>query len=132
MELTKIFFIMMIFLHNFIFLAIAENSFIPWNADVKIGEATIKIKRINIKQNAKVYNGPQCSAYFLIRFFQIVISPQDGPTCRHIPTCSTYGKIAIQKYGLIIGSMLIGDRLIRCNPFSPPGRDPVPESFCNK
>ncbi|MDY6933197.1 MAG: membrane protein insertion efficiency factor YidD [Spirochaetota bacterium] len=76
-----------------------------------------------------VYNSPQGGTYFLIRFFQIVISPQDGPSCRFHPTCSNYGRIAILRFGAIIGAMLAGDRIIRCNPYSAPGEDPVPESI---
>jgi hypothetical protein len=76
-----------------------------------------------------VYNGPQGGAFFLIRFFQIVISPQDGPNCRHIPTCSAYGKTAVLKHGAFWGAILAGDRLLRCNPFYPPSKDPVPEKL---
>jgi hypothetical protein len=76
-----------------------------------------------------VYNGPQGGAFFLIRFFQIVISPQDGPNCRHIPTCSAYGKDAVLKHGAFWGAILAGDRLLRCNPFYPPSKDPVPEKL---
>ncbi|HON15659.1 MAG TPA: membrane protein insertion efficiency factor YidD [Spirochaetota bacterium] len=79
--------------------------------------------------NHIVYNGPQGGAFFLIRFFQIVMSPQDGPNCRHIPTCSAYGKDAVLKHGAFWGAILAGDRLLRCNPFYPPSKDPVPEKL---
>ncbi|MDY6969480.1 MAG: membrane protein insertion efficiency factor YidD [Spirochaetota bacterium] len=73
-----------------------------------------------------MYNALSGAAYFLIRFFQIVISPQDGPSCRFKPVCSVYGRIAIQRFGALPGAMLAGDRILRCNPISPPGEDPVP------
>ena len=109
--------------------AAAETSFIPWNADVKIADENIEKKTPTKTRVDTTYSAPQGGAFILIRFFQIVISPQDGPNCRFHPTCSLYGKIAVFKYGALIGSFLIGDRLIRCNPYSPPGDDPVPESI---
>ena len=65
----------------------------------------------------------------MIRGFQKFISPQDGPNCRFKPTCSEYGKIAVLKYGALVGAFLAGDRLLRCNPYNAPGDDPVPESL---
>ncbi|RME93772.1 MAG: membrane protein insertion efficiency factor YidD [Candidatus Hydrogenedentota bacterium] len=60
---------------------------------------------------------------WLIRGFQIWLSPQDGPVCRFRPTCSRYGKLAIEKYGILFGSIMTADRLIRDNPFHPPQED---------
>ncbi|MBN2041904.1 MAG: membrane protein insertion efficiency factor YidD [Spirochaetes bacterium] len=65
----------------------------------------------------------------MIRAFQKFISPQDGPNCRFHPTCSRYGKVAVLRYGAFIGALLAGDRIIRCNPFTPPGEDPVPDTL---
>ena len=59
----------------------------------------------------------------------MVISPQDGPNCRFEPVCSAYGKHALEKHGLILGLMLAGDRVIRCNPYNPPGKDPCPDTI---
>ncbi|OHD63165.1 MAG: membrane protein insertion efficiency factor YidD [Spirochaetes bacterium RBG_13_51_14] len=67
-----------------------------------------------------------------IRAFQIWISPQDGPSCRFRPTCSAYGKIAVQKHGAFLGAILVGDRILRCNPFSKPRDDPVPDIIFNR
>jgi putative membrane protein insertion efficiency factor len=122
-----------------------EGSFSPWDTDVRIADQNIKIKKtVNIVQkhqhrankeissrgrHRQIYNGPQGGGYFLIRFFQIVISPQDGPNCRFTPVCSAYGKRAVEKYGILLGSSLAGDRIIRCNPFSPPGSDPLPDKI---
>ncbi len=45
--------------------------------------------------------------------------------CRYIPTCSNYGIEAIKEYGSIKGSILTIKRIIRCNPFSKGGYDPL-------
>ena len=47
--------------------------------------------------------------------------------CRHIPSCSNYAIEAIEKYGIIKGSFLSIKRIIKCNPFTKAGYDPVPE-----
>lgn len=47
-------------------------------------------------------------------------------TCIYIPTCSEYGLEAIEKYGAIKGGLLTIWRVLRCNPFSKGGFDPVP------
>lgn len=79
------------------------------------------------KSGTSVINGFQGGAYLLVRFFQIVISPQDGPNCRHTPVCSVYARIAVEKHGAFKGALLAGDRLLRCNPFYYLDKDPVPE-----
>lgn len=107
----------------------AEKRFIPWNAEVRIADENLIPEYVPSKRVRKVYNGPQGGAYFIIRFFQVVISPQDGPNCRFEPVCSAYGRHAIEKHGMIMGLFLAGERIIRCNPYNPPGRDPCPDSI---
>ena len=64
----------------------------------------------------------------LIRFYQKYISPMKrGGTCKYIPTCSEYARQAIEKHGALKGTVLAVWRLLRCNPFSQGGIDPVPE-----
>ena len=46
--------------------------------------------------------------------------------CPYCPTCSLYGLEAVEKYGAIKGGTLALLRIIRCNPFSKGGYDPVP------
>lgn len=46
--------------------------------------------------------------------------------CKFTPTCSEYAIIALKKYGFIKGSYLMIKRILRCNPFSKGGYDPVP------
>ena len=61
-----------------------------------------------------------------IRFYQKYISPLKWTKCPYIPSCSQYGLDAIEKYGAFKGSLLAIWRILRCNPFSKGGIDPVP------
>ncbi|MBE6721758.1 membrane protein insertion efficiency factor YidD [Caproicibacterium amylolyticum] len=63
----------------------------------------------------------------LIRFYQKHISPLHGPMCRYMPTCSNYAIEAIERFGPLKGTVLALWRILRCNPFSRGGYDPVPE-----
>ena len=60
-----------------------------------------------------------------IRFYQRVISPAVPQRCKYHPSCSAYAVQAIQGYGILRGSVLAAWRLLRCNPFSHGGYDPV-------
>ena len=62
----------------------------------------------------------------IIKFYQRNISPLKSTKCPYYPTCSNYGLEAIQKHGAFKGSLLTIWRLLRCNPFSKGGYDPVP------
>jgi putative membrane protein insertion efficiency factor len=64
---------------------------------------------------------------WLIRLYQKVISPIKPPCCRFTPTCSQYAIEAFTKRGFFIGFILTVWRILRCNPFSRGGYDPVPE-----
>jgi len=107
------------------------GEFNPWNSDIDTGDKLYKVTGTG-NYNPGIINGTQGGAFFLIRFFQVVISPQDGPNCRHIPTCSAYGKQAVIKHGGFLGALMAGERLLRCNPYYPPGIDPVPEKVSGK
>lgn len=63
---------------------------------------------------------------FLIKFYQKYLSPLKTTRCPYIPTCSQYGLEAIEKYGAFKGGLLAVWRILRCNPFSSGGFDPVP------
>ncbi len=63
---------------------------------------------------------------FLVRGYQLLLSPVLPPSCRFTPTCSQYSLEAISKYGALKGSWLTIKRVIRCNPWNPGGFDPVP------
>jgi hypothetical protein len=65
----------------------------------------------------------------LIRLYQKGISPYTQPHCNYVPTCSAYAVEAIRCHGAVKGGILALWRLLRCNPFSRGGYDPVPERF---
>jgi len=72
-------------------------------------------------------NIPRWILLLFIRGYQAVVSPALPPdTCRFYPTCSHYGYQAIYKFGALKGSFLAAKRILRCNPFSSGGIDPVP------
>lgn len=58
--------------------------------------------------------------------YQRWISPSLPPACRYQPTCSHYGYEAVERHGILRGSWLTLKRLVRCNPFTSGGYDPVP------
>ncbi len=62
------------------------------------------------------------------RLYQWAISPLLPPSCRFTPTCSEYAIEAILTHGLIRGGWLAVWRLLRCNPWTAGGHDPVPPS----
>lgn len=62
-----------------------------------------------------------------IIFYRKFISPMKGySSCKFYPTCSTYALEAVEKYGAFKGGYLAIKRVLRCNPFSRGGYDPVP------
>lgn len=63
----------------------------------------------------------------LLRLYQRWISPAFGPRCRYYPSCSEYAVQAVTEFGILRGLVLAGWRLLRCNPFSHGGFDPVTE-----
>jgi putative membrane protein insertion efficiency factor len=54
-----------------------------------------------------------------------VISPTVPARCKYHPTCSSYAVQAIETYGILRGFVLAAWRVVRCNPFSHGGYDPV-------
>lgn len=63
---------------------------------------------------------------FMIKIYQRYISPMKSTKCPYYPTCSVYALEAIEKHGAIKGGFLTLWRILRCNPFSKGGYDPVP------
>jgi putative membrane protein insertion efficiency factor len=57
--------------------------------------------------------------------YRKVLSPALPRRCKYEPTCSAYAERAIREYGILRGLVLAGWRLLRCNPFSHGGYDPV-------
>ena len=62
-----------------------------------------------------------------IRAYQRVVSPLLPPRCKYEPSCSHYAAQAIRQYGILRGLILAGWRVLRCNPWSHGGYDPVRE-----
>lgn len=62
-----------------------------------------------------------------LRAYQRLVSPLFGSRCRYYPSCSEYAVQSISRFGILRGLVLGGWRLLRCNPFSHGGFDPVEE-----
>jgi putative membrane protein insertion efficiency factor len=65
-------------------------------------------------------------AIFLIRGYQLLLSPWLGKNCRYQPTCSQYAIEAVQAHGVVRGLWLASRRIGRCHPWGGHGHDPVP------
>ncbi len=70
---------------------------------------------------------PAAVAVFLVRAYQRVIGPLFGQRCKFHPSCSEYAAQAITRFGILRGLVLAAWRLLRCNPWSHGGFDPVEE-----
>ena len=66
---------------------------------------------------------PRRMLVYLIRLYQMYISPCFPKHCKYYPTCSEYTRQAVDKYGIIKGSLLGIIRILKCNPFSKGGVD---------
>jgi hypothetical protein len=62
----------------------------------------------------------------LVRAYQYAVSPMLGQRCKYYPSCSNYAIEALRVHGAVRGAGLATWRLLRCNPFSNGGVDPVP------
>ena len=60
-----------------------------------------------------------------IKLYQKLVSPMLGSRCKYYPSCSEYAAQSITKFGILRGLVLAGWRLLRCNPWSRGGFDPV-------
>jgi uncharacterized protein len=60
-----------------------------------------------------------------VRLYQRVISPALPRRCKYEPTCSAYAEQAVRELGIVRGTIVAGWRLLRCNPWSHGGWDPV-------
>lgn len=63
---------------------------------------------------------------WIVKVYQLVLSPFFGQQCRFYPTCSQYSVEAIQKHGALLGSYYTIRRLLRCHPWCEGGHDPIP------
>lgn len=63
---------------------------------------------------------------WMIRFYQVALSPLFPPCCRYYPSCSSYAYQAVSRWGIVKGTGLALCRLLRCHPWTDGGFDPVP------
>lgn len=63
---------------------------------------------------------------WLIRGYQLLLSPWLGSNCRYLPTCSEYAREALVSHGVLRGGWLALRRIGRCHPWGGHGHDPVP------
>ncbi len=75
---------------------------------------------------------PRNACVAILRGYRAVISPLYGDVCRYYPSCSAYTLQAIQKFGVIRGSVLGLWRIIRCHPWAKGGVDDVPEPHVHR
>jgi uncharacterized protein len=85
----------------------------------------MNLKKLLIKLLTKLNSFFVSIFKFLIFFYQKTISKYISPRCRFYPSCSSYAIQALEKKGLIKGFFLAVTRVIRCNPFSSGGYDPL-------
>lgn len=71
---------------------------------------------------------PQRLLMGLVRGYQLLLSPWLNAGCRYSPTCSAYAMQALEKHGACAGTYLAAARILRCNPLSCGGHDPVPDN----
>ena len=62
----------------------------------------------------------------ILKLYRYALSPLLGSNCRFHPSCSAYAIEALRKHGLLAGLKLTIWRVLRCNPWSAGGHDPVP------
>lgn len=80
-----------------------------------------------------IWHAPRKSIVLLIELYQATLSPDHGPLksiykygyCRHEPTCSEYGKKAVETKGVLRGMPLLCIRLLSCHPWKKPNEKRV-------
>jgi putative membrane protein insertion efficiency factor len=67
----------------------------------------------------------------LVIIYKKIISPVLPPSCRFYPGCADYAREALETHGALAGGGLVLKRILRCQPFSKGGFDPVPQTAKN-
>ena len=76
----------------------------------------------------RIHGGMKAIVLLPIRGYRRFLSPLKGTgSCRFTPTCSAYAMEAVEEWGILVGLILALVRIVRCNPFSKGGYDPVPK-----
>lgn len=94
--------------------------------DIKFNKTCENIQLTNFKIVEIILKALALPFIFLIKIYQLFISPLLPSSCRFIPTCSAYTKEALEKYGLFKGLWLGLKRISKCHPWGKSGYDPVP------
>jgi len=68
---------------------------------------------------------PKNAALLVLRGYKWAVSPLFLPVCRYVPSCSEYAMEAVERYGVVRGSMMAFWRVLRCHPLAKGGHDPV-------
>lgn len=68
-------------------------------------------------------------AILLIMLYKILISPIFPKSCKYVPSCSSYGIVAIKRFGFFEGIFLTIKRVLRCHPKAKGGKDYVPDNI---
>ncbi|MEO1511170.1 MAG: membrane protein insertion efficiency factor YidD [Planctomycetota bacterium] len=66
----------------------------------------------------------------VVKLYQVTLSPIVGGQCRFRPTCSQYAIEALREHGPIRGGWMTASRIVRCNPLTKGGYDPVKPRGC--
>lgn len=74
-------------------------------------------------------DAPRLLGRGVVKVYRYTLSPLVGFECRHLPTCSEYADLAIDRFGLWAGGWMTLARLLRCHPWGTSGLDFVPESL---
>lgn len=69
---------------------------------------------------------PRYGVILFLKAYRLLVSPLYGQVCGYFPSCSAYGLEAVTVHGVIKGGWLTAARILRCNPWSHGGIDPVP------
>jgi putative membrane protein insertion efficiency factor len=88
---------------------------------------TANFNKVWISLSSKFDSVLKIAFLFLIRCYQMALSPILGGGCRYYPSCSQYGAEAFQKHNFLKAFYLTTKRILRCHPFGGEGFDPVPE-----
>jgi len=72
-----------------------------------------------------VLRAPRYAGIGLVWAWRLTVGVLFPTSCKYEPSCSEYAIQAVRKHGLVKGSALAGWRLLRCNPWSHGGHDPV-------
>lgn len=112
MKIVFFFFTLSLLTQALLFGSFTEHGDSPWGSDSELAHISRKPRSELLLQKQSV---GQKSCRSLIRFFQVYISPIDGPRSSFYPTSSQYALEAIQKYGVFAGIAMGCDRLMREN-----------------